>query len=163
MENSEFKYLAFYQILECIFDEVYLHETVQDVKQVMNSSWFSSHDNSDVTKVIDLVEKYNKNKNDREKLKLVLEKYFKGEVHEHAFLLANKEIISNLKEMDKIKKEKDLNDLQNLTNVLYDFRCQCTHSNRSYPIKTDYDRTTQELESYIELIKKVTERVIVNY
>lgn len=163
MEESEFKYLAFYQILECIFDEVYLHETVQDVKQVINSSWFSSHNDNDITKVIEIVDKYNKNKNDREKLKLVLEKYFKGDVHEHAFLLANKEIIEILKDMKKLSQDKDLNDLQNLSNVLYDFRCECTHSNRTYPFRTEFNKTIGELQNYLLLIKKVTERIIVNY
>ncbi|GAA1379994.1 methylamine utilization protein MauJ [Peribacillus frigoritolerans] len=164
MSDSEFKYLAYYQVLECIFDEVYLHETVQDVKQIMNSSWFSTHKDKDITEIIEIVEKYNKAKNDREKLKLVLERYFKGEVHDQAFFLANRDIIEILKnELKKIKQDKDLKDLQNLATVLYDFRCECTHSNRSYPFRTTFNKTNEELKQYINLIKKVSEIIILNY
>jgi hypothetical protein len=164
MSDSEFKYLAYYQVLECIFDEVYLHETVQDVKQIMNSSWFSSHKDKDITEIIETVEKYNKGKNDREKLKLVLERYFKGEVHDQAFILANRDIIEILKnELKKINQDKDIKDLQNLSSILYDFRCQCTHSNRTYPFRTTFNKTNEELKRYINLIKKVSEKVILNY
>ncbi|MDQ0257097.1 hypothetical protein J2S74_004543 [Evansella vedderi] len=164
MSESEFKYLAYYQVLECIFDEVYLHETVQDVKQIMNSNWFSSYKDSDIREVIETVDKYNKSKNDREKLKLVLERYFKGEVHEEAYLLANRDITKILKnELNKISQDKDVKDLQKLATVLYDFRCACTHSNRTFPFRASYDKTNEELKVYIKLIKQVVEKVIQNY
>lgn len=164
MAESEFKYLAYYQVLECIFDEIYRHETVQDVKQIMNSSWFSSYNDEHVTKIIEIVERYNKNKNDREKLKLVLEKYFKGEIHEQAFIIANKDIIDILKnKMKMISRDSEINDLQKLANILYDFRCNCTHSNRTYPFRTTFEQTSDELSLYIELLRKVVERVIINY
>jgi hypothetical protein len=164
MSESEFKYLAFYQILECIFDEVYLHETVQDVKQIMNSGWFSSYNDTDITQIIEIVDKYNKSKNDREKLKLVLEKYFKGDVHEQAYQIANKEIIEILKnKLNKISRDTEFNDLQRVANIIYDFRCECTHSNRVYPFRTTFENTNEELRNYIELLKKVAERIIINY
>lgn len=163
MDDSEFKYLAFYQIIECIFDEVYLHETVQDVKQIINSDWFSKHRDEDIKQVISVVEKYNKNKNDREKMKLVLERYFKGSVHDDAFIIANKSIIELLIKMNKIKADKDLRDLQSIGNIVYDFRCKCTHSNRSFPFRSTFENSDVELSNYILLIKKLCERIIMNY
>lgn len=81
MEESEFKYLAYYQILECIFDEVHLYATVQDVKHIINSDWLSKHSNEDIKIVIEMVDTYNKKRSDREKLTLVLENYFRGSLH----------------------------------------------------------------------------------
>lgn len=60
MTNSEFKYLAFYRILECIFDEVYLYETTQDVKQIATSNWFTPSRDQDIASIIKIVEQYNK-------------------------------------------------------------------------------------------------------
>lgn len=163
MEDSEFKYLAFYQILECIFDEVHLHATVQDVKHIINSDWFSKHSNEDIKEVIKVVETYNKKRNDREKLILVLENYFKGSAHEKAFFIANRNIINILKEMKVINKEEELKDLQKLVNVIYDFRCKCTHSNRTFPFRSVFEDNNEELSNYIVLIKKIAEKVIINY
>lgn len=42
MATSEFKYIAYFQVLECIFDEVYLYETVQDAKSIIDSNWFKA-------------------------------------------------------------------------------------------------------------------------
>lgn len=164
MTDNEFKYLAFYRILECIFDEVYLHETLQDVKQIVTSNWFTPSSNQDIATVIKIVEQYNKNKNDREKLKLVLERYFRGDNHDEAYFLANKEIISILiNDVKKIKQKEDIKDIQQFANILYDFRCNCAHSNRAFPAREVYEGTDSELQNYIRLIKKVSERIIVNY
>ena len=164
MKNSQFKYLAYYQVIECIFDEVYLHETVQDVVSIIESGTFSTTETSNVTELIDVVNRYNKEKDDRNKTKLVLEKYFKGEVHKEAYLIANKEIIEQLKEELKlIKSETELEDIQKLARIIYDFRCECTHSNRKYPINRDYEKTYEELTYYIELIKKISAKIILNY
>lgn len=164
MTNSEFKYLAFYRILECIFDEVYLYETIQDVRQIVTSNWFSPSKDQDIASVIKIVEQYNKNKNDREKLKLVLEKYFRGDNHDEAYFLANKDIISILmNNVKKIKSKEDIKDLQQFANILYDFRCNCAHSNRTFPARQVYEGTDSELENYIRLIRMVSERIIVNY
>lgn len=163
MDNSQFKYLAYYQVLECIFEEVYLNETIDSIKQIITSKWFNKYKNEDIKKVIELVEKYNNSKHDREKLRLVLEKFFKGKIHSESFYLANKDIIKLLKNMELIKKDKDLNDLQKLSNIIYDFRCECTHSNRGFSFRTSFDNTTEELNNYIKLIKKISERIIMNY
>ncbi|MDU5080208.1 hypothetical protein [uncultured Tissierella sp.] len=164
MDDSEFKYTAYYQVLECIFDEVYLHETVQDIKQIINSSWFSSYDDENIVSLINVVEQYNKNKNDREKLKLVLEKYFKGDSHDEAFFLSNQDIIDILiNKLKKISRKEELKDLQKIATIIYDYRCNCTHSNREYPFRTTFTGDYNELNNYIELIKKVSERIIINY
>jgi hypothetical protein len=164
MKNSQFKYLAYYQVVECIFDEVYLHETIQDVASIIDSGSFSTTNNSDIKDLIEVVNRYSKEKDDRNKTKLVIEKYFKGEVHKEAYLIANKEIIGILKDNLKlIKTDTELEDIQKLAKIIYDFRCECTHSNREYPISRNYDKTQEELSNYIELIKKVSERIILNY
>lgn len=163
MIESEFKYLAYYQILECIFDEVHLHATVQDVKQIINSDWFSKHRDEDIKTVIEIVNTYNKNRNDREKLTLVLERYFKADLHDKAFLAANRSIIKILKEMNFIKDDKEFKDLRKIVEIIYDFRCKCTHSNRAFPIKKSPQNSDQQLSQYIKLIKKIAEKIIINY
>ncbi len=164
MPDSEFKYIAFYQVMECIYDEVLLEENINDIKQVINSSWFSYSSNEDITKIIRIVEQYNKNKNDREKSKLVLEKYFKGNIHDEAYFLANKEIINILIEMELIKKQDDLKDIQKIRDIVYDYRCECTHSNRTFPSRTNYNNLSEKMQkNYINLIKKISERIIMNY
>lgn len=163
MEESEFKYLAYYQILECIFDEVHLYATVQDVKHIINSDWFSKHCDEDIKIVIEMVDTYNKKRNDREKLTLVLENYFRGSLHDKAFLTANRSIIYILKEMKLIKDDKDLKDLKKVVDIIYDFRCKCTHSNRTFPVKRNFEDSNHELKNYINLIKKLTEKIIINY
>jgi Zn-finger protein len=164
MDESEFKYLAFYQVMECIYDEVFLEENINDIKQVINSSWFSCHKDEDIKQVIKIIEQYNKNKNDREKLKLVLEKYFKGNIHDEAYCLANKEILNILLEMHLMKNENEFKDVQRLATIIYDYRCKCTHSNRAFPFRTNYDNLSEEVQhNYINLIKKISERIIMNY
>lgn len=163
MDDNEFKYLAYYQVMECIFDEVFLHENVQDVKQIINSNKFSSYNDNDITQIIRTIEQYNKNKLDRDKLKLVLEKYFRGDIHDEAYIIANKEIIDLLISMKLIQKENDFKDLQRFTNIVYDYRCYCTHSNRTFPARTTYNKTNDELYNYLFLIQKTAERIITNY
>ncbi len=164
MVTSEFKYLAYYQILECLFDEVYQFETIQDLKQILNSAWFSSKNDENIYQLIQIVERYQKNKNDREKLKLVLQKYFKTNTHTDVYLLANTEISNILiNKLNLMKNEQDLTDLNVITNAIYDYRCNCTHSNRKFTFRTDFLKTKEEMSYYIDLIKKVTERVIKNY
>lgn len=163
MEGGEFQYLAYYQVMECIFDEVFLSENIQDVKQIITSNWFSSFRDDDITQIIKIIEQYNKNKNDREKLRLVLDKYFKGNLHEEAYLTVNKQVIDLLIEMKAIKAKNDFKDLQVMVNIIYDYRCQCTHSNRTFPFRTVFSNTSDELANYIKLIKMVSERIIINY
>jgi hypothetical protein len=103
MEPSEFQYLAFYQILECIFDEVYLSETISDARKIIESSWFSPAKDKDIEGLINIIDRYNKEKDDREKTRLVLQKYFKGETRDEAYFLANGEIIDILGKLKKIK------------------------------------------------------------
>lgn len=163
MSKSEFQYLAYFQVLECIFDEVYKFETIQDVKGILQANWFSKSSNENIDSLIGIVDRYNKDKNDRNKTKLVLEKYFKGDLHDEAYYLVNKEIIEVLIEIKQIKKEEELKDLQKIANIIYDFRCECTHSNRSYPIKHTTIISNDNLEQYITLIRKIAERIILNY
>lgn len=163
MEKSEFKYLAYYQILECIFDEVHLHATIQGVKQIINSDWFSKHSDEDIKTVIEIVGTYNHQRNDRGKLLIVLEKYFKGSLNDKAFLAANRSIINILKEMELIKQDRDLNDLQKIVDIIYNYRCECTHSNRTFPARGSLGNSKHELKNYINLIKKLTQIIIINY
>ncbi|KJD38041.1 hypothetical protein QD46_21985 [Paenibacillus polymyxa] len=165
MDNNEFKYLAFYQILECIFDEVYQYELVQDVKQILNSNWFSTHNEEHISKMIRLVEQYNNKKTDVEKLRMVLERYFKGDIHDNAFILVNNEVINELKSLHIISKEEEIKNISVIAKHLFDFRCECTHSNRKFPTKNkvSFDKTKSELDSYIQLIKMISSRVICNY
>jgi len=134
MEASEFQYLAFYQVLECIFDEVYLSETISDARKIIESSYFSPVDDEHIKGLINIIDRYNKEKDDREKTRLVLQKYFKGETRDEAYLLANREIIDILKNLDKI-----------------------------YPFRTEFQDSPEELTLYIALIKKIAEKIILNY
>lgn len=69
----------------------HLHATVvQDVKHIINSDWFSKHSDENIKELIQVVETYNKKRNDREKLTLVFDNYFRGSSHDKAFLLANR-------------------------------------------------------------------------
>lgn len=162
METSQFKYLSFYQVLECIFDEVYLYETTQDVKSILNSSWFDPRKDDNAQKVISIVERYNKEKNDKAKLLLVLQRFFRGDTHDDVFVAANSEVIGILKDLGEIKKDEEIKDLQKLVGIIYDFRCSCTHSNRKFP-KPSVPHANDSLELYINLAKKIAETVIVNY
>ncbi len=164
MDISEFQYMAYFRVIECIFDEVYKHETIQDIKYIINSDSFSTYDDKDITSIVDIVEKYQKQKNDKEKIKLVFEKYLKGTVHYEAFLLANKEIIKILKDdLKLIRNEEEFKDYQKIGNIVYEFRCKCTHSNRAFKSKGVFVGEENELEKYISLIKKICQRIIVNY
>ncbi|MBU3823187.1 hypothetical protein KO566_14100, partial [Flavobacteriaceae bacterium XHP0103] len=163
MSDSEFKYLAYFQVLECIFDEVYKFETIEDVRGILQTNWFSSTNDDNIGELIQIVDRYNKEKNDRNKTKLVLEKYFLGALHDEAFFLVNREISELLIDMKLINQNSDIKDLQKLANIVYDFRCNCTHSNRSYPIKESTVISNDNLNQYIELIRKISERIILNY
>ena len=103
MEQSEFKYLAFFQVVECLFDEVFKSELVQDIRIIIESDWFSSQNDSHLEEMINIIDRYNREKNDRTKTKLVLERYFKLNVHDEAYILANKEIAKILKDLKLIK------------------------------------------------------------
>ncbi|TPN87140.1 methylamine utilization protein MauJ [Aquimarina algicola] len=163
MTDSEFKYLAYFQVLECIFDEVYKEETIQDVRGILQSSNFSNRSNEDISNIIKIVERYKQEKNDRSKTGLVLDKYFKGDLRKEAYNLVNKDIFDLLIQMKQIKDTSDMNDLNKLATVIYDFRNECTHSNRSYPIKNSTVSSNANLLDYILLIQKVAERIILNY
>lgn len=164
MDTSEFQYIAYYRVIECIFDEVYKYETVQDIKYMINSDSFSSVDDKDIINIVDIVEKYQKQKNDREKIRLVFDKYLKGTIRDEVFYIVNKDIIEILKDdLNIIKKDDELKDCQKIGNIIYDFRCKCTHSNREFNSRGNFDDSFEELENYINLIKKVCQRIIVNY
>lgn len=114
--------------------------------------------------MIKIIEQYNIKKNDHEKLRLVLERYFKGETHDSAYLTANKDIILILQQkLNLIKKEEDLKNTSNLAKIIYEYRCDCTHSNRKFHTKYKFDKTQDELNNYIELIKLISARIISNY
>jgi len=163
MSDSEFKYLAYFQVLECIFDEVYKFETIEDVRGILQSNWFSNTNDENIGGLIEIVDRYSKEKNDRNKTKLVLEKYFLGALHDEAYFLVNREICDLLIEMKLIKQNSEIKDLQKLANIIYDFRCNCTHSNRSYPVKESTVISNDNLNQYIEIIRKISERIILNY
>lgn len=161
MKNSEFKYMAFYQVIECIYDEVLMATTVESIRQLISSNQFDSNIDENIKFIIDKIKLHNSSKKDEDKLKLILEKYFKGNLPDEVFLEVNKDIAELLVDMKKMSNVNELKDLQKLQKVIYRFRCDCTHSNRAYPIKKIKDENS--LEDYINLIKRVAERIILNY
>lgn len=161
MEDSPFKYLAYYQVIECIYDEVLMANTVGDIQQLINSNWFNSNDKADVQKIIEKIKWHNNSKKDEDKLKLVMEKYFRNNASDDVFLEVNKEIITLCKKMKIIKDEIEFKDLQKLQKKIYRYRCDCTHSNRTYPISKIVDDNS--IQDYIKLIKLISERIILNY
>lgn len=161
MEDSEFKYMAFYQVLECIYDEVLMANTVESIKQLISSNWFNYTDDQNISLIIEKIKLHNNSKKDEDKLRLVLEKYFKGNLSDEIFLEVNKEIADLLLKMNKIKKVEELKDLQKIQQTIYRFRCDCTHSNRAYPVKRVEDNNS--LSDYIKLIKLISSRIILNY
>ncbi|GEM_PF-944830 len=163
MDEGEFQYIAYYRVIECIFDEVYRAQTISDIKSIVNSEGFSTYSDSDLGMIVELVEKYQKDKNDKEKIRLVFEKYLKGNLRDEAFLYSNKEVIDILiNDLKLIKKPSEFKDMQKIGNIIYDFRCQCTHSNRTYSKKT-VDVDSEGLKNYIRLIKKVCQRIITSF
>lgn len=163
MSTSEFKYIAYFQVLECIFDEVYLYETVQDAKSIIDSSWFRASEFDHVNKLIKIIDRYNKDQNDKSKTKLVLEKYFRMNLHDEAFLTANMEVREMLEEIKLIKNDNEFKDLQKLAGIIYDIRCEYTHSNRTFPKKRENVVASDQLETHIEIIKNIAQTIIVNY
>ncbi|MGG0847791.1 hypothetical protein [Peribacillus simplex] len=65
--------------------------------------------------------------------------------------------------MKLINKDEDLKDLQKLVTIIYDYRCKCTHSNRTYPFRSTFEGTNEEISDYISVIKKIAEKVIIDY
>lgn len=163
MITSEFKYIAYFQVIECIFDEVYLYETVQDAKSIIESGWFRSSEFEHVNKLIKVIDKFNKDQNDKSKTKLVLEKYFRMNMHDDAFLIANQDIIDSLKELELIKNDSDFKDIQRIANILYDIRCDYTHSNRAFPKKRENIISKSHLATHIQIICLVAQKIISNY
>ncbi|PJO43375.1 hypothetical protein [Lysinibacillus xylanilyticus] len=161
MENSEFKYMAFYQVLECIYDEVLMANTVESIRQLISSNWFDYNVDENISFVIEKIKLHNSSKKDEDKLKLILEKYFRGTLPDEVFLEVNKEIAELLMKMGKIKNISEIKDLQKIQQTIYRFRCDCTHSNRAYPIKRVEDNNS--ISDYINLIKLVSTRIILNY
>lgn len=163
MTNSSFKYLAYFQILECIFDEVYRDETIQDAKSIINSNWFDSRNSDNILELIKVIDRFSKDQNDRSKVKLILEKYFKMNLHNEAYLLAYSDISDKLIQLKLINSENDLKDLQKLGNIIYDIRCEYTHSNRSFPKKKETNVESEKLNEHIELIRLISKVIIENY
>jgi hypothetical protein len=163
MTDSSFKYLAYFQVIECLFDEVYLEETVQDAKSVINSNWFNSQSSDDILKLIKLIDKFSKEQNDRNKIRLVLDKYFKMNLHDDAYILAYTDIAESLIDLKLIKDASEIKDLQKIGNILYDIRCEYTHSNRSFPKRNQTQIDEGELREHISLIKKFSKIIIDNY
>lgn len=163
MPESEFKYIAYFQVLECIFDEVYLYETVQDAKSIIDSNWFRTNEFDHVSKLVAIIDRFNKEQNDRSKIKLVLDRFFKLKMHDDAFLLANKEIIQNLIELDAIKKEEDFKDVQKIANAIYDIRNEYTHSNRAFPKRRELEVKSSDLSVQINIIRAIAETIVINY
>ena len=161
MEDSPFKYLAYYQVVECIYDEVLMANTIGDIQQLINSAWFNTNDKSDIQKIIDKIKWQNNSKKDEDKLKLVMDKYFKNNASDDIFLEANKEIIELCKKMKIIKDDSEFKDLQKILKVIYRYRCDCTHSNRNYPISKIADGNS--IQDYTKLIRLIAERIILNY
>lgn len=163
MEISEFQYIAYYRVIECIFDEVYRAKTINDIKNVINSDGFSTYSDTDLEIIVEIVEKYQRSKSDREKINLIFDKYLKGDLRDEAFYHVNSTIISILKDdMKLITKDSDFKDMRKIGNIVYDFRCQCTHSNRAFN-KRQEDADFNEISNYIKLIKKICQMIIRSY
>ena len=60
--------------------------------------------------------------------------------------------IYRINQCEVLKSDSDLKDLQKIGNIIYDFRCECTHSNRSYPIQRNINKSEESLNLYIILI-----------
>lgn len=163
MSDSEFKYLAFFQVLECIFEEVYIYETVKDIQSVIESNWFSPNDFEHLKSVANIAYKRKQDKTDRSKIKLVLEKYFKGDLRDEAYCLANREIIEILKYLEYINKDRDITDIQRIAKIVYDYRCECTHSDRKFQKNEKLHSKPDSLKAHIYLVKKIAEKIILNY
>ncbi|MFA7290586.1 MAG: hypothetical protein WC055_17080 [Melioribacteraceae bacterium] len=163
MTDSSFKYLAFFQVIECLFDEVYRDETIQDAKSVINSNWFNSQNSDDILKLIKLIDKFSKEQNDRNKIRLVLEKYFKMNLHDEAYFLAYSDISDKLIALKLIKDSSEIKDLQKVGSIIYDIRCEYTHSNRNFPKRNQTQIDEKELIEHISLIKMFSRVIIENY
>lgn len=163
LPKSSFKYLAFFQVLECIFDEVYLSETIQDTRAILNSDSFHPNNTENIHSLIKIIERFGKEQNDRTKIRLILEKYFKMNLHDDAYLLAYSNISSILIDLKYINNESDMKDLQKLGNIVYDIRNEYTHSNRKFPKKKENTVEIDKLDEQIELIRLISKTIIINY
>jgi hypothetical protein len=114
-------------------------------------------------KLIRLIEKFSKEQNDRIKVKLILEKYFKMNLHDDAFFLAYSDISKLLIDLKLINSETELKDLQKIGSIIYDIRCEYTHSNRKFPKKNEVAIEDEDLEKHIELIRLISKTIIENY
>ena len=163
LPKSSFKYIAYFQVLECIFDEVYSSEKIQDTKAILNSDSFDTNNTDDIYSLIKIIDRYAKEQNDRSKIKLILEKYFKMNLHDDAYLLAYSSISSILIDLKYIKDENEMKDLQKIGNIIYDIRNEYTHSNRKFPKKKENAVEIDKLDEQIELIRLISKSIILNY
>jgi hypothetical protein len=163
LPKSSFKYIAFFQVLECIFDEVYLSETIQDTRAILNSDTFDSNNIDNIQSLIKIIDRYGKEQNDRSKIKLILDKYFKMNLHDDAYLLAYSNISSILISLKYVKEESEMKDLQKIGNIIYDIRNEYTHSNRKFPKKKENIVEIDKLDEQIELIRLISKTIILNY
>lgn len=163
MSDSSFRYLAFFQVLECLFDEVYREETIQDAKSIINSNWFNTRNSDHILQLIKLIEKFSKDQNDRSKIRLILDKYFKMDMHDEAFLLAYSDISEIMKSLNLIKEKDELKDLQKIGNIIYDIRCEYTHSNRNFPKRNETKVKKEHLTEHIEIIRLISQAIVENY
>lgn len=162
MEPSEFQYLAFFQIIECLFDEVHLRDMVQAARSILLSPNFSAERFSDLSALVDIVGRHNQRRDERTKTQLVLERYLKSDVPRDAFLISYKTAIRRARSLGVIQKDDEIFNMQLLARVLYDFRCECAHANRESASKLSaFGR--EKLKAYISLVRQFTESVIRNY
>lgn len=163
LPKSSFKYIAYFQVLECIFDEVYLSEKIQDTKAILNSDSFDTNNTDNIYSLIKIIDRYAKEQNDRSKIKLILDKYFKMNLHDDAYLLAYSSISNILIDLKYIKDETEIKDLQKIGNIIYDIRNEYTHSNRKFPKKKENVVEIDKLDEQIELIRLISKSIILNY
>ncbi len=163
LPNSDFKYIAFFQVLECIFDEVYLAETVQDTHAILNSESFNANNADNIRSLIKLIEKFTKEQNDRSKIRLILDKYFKMNLHDEAYFMAYSNIAKILLKLKLISSEQELKDLNKIGNIIYDIRNEYTHSNRSFPKRKETNVESSKINEHIELIRLISKTIILNY
>lgn len=165
-DNSTIKFLSYYNCLEYFFRKVADEKIRTDIKlKILNPS-FNINDEKSVDKIINCFDEYESQDNEKDHLKLVLNKF-----------IDKKELLNDLKncgnDCDKILNKKvnfanadQVNDGKNfnnhLANRIYDIRNALVHSkeglsNSFIPFKKSHER---ELKDELIVIRLVAEQII---
>jgi len=163
MKDSPFKFLAFYQVLEALFDEAQRIESVADVRGLLTASGFSPWADMKVQELVESVLRYSTERDERSKLRRVLELFFRGSQHDDAYQRANSDIADLLIRGGWLGKLEDLKDVARLASVLYDYRCRAAHAERTFPRSQSVDPEVEKEALLLRVVKLFAERVIIGY